>query len=112
MAENAESHFVLDHIAHHSALEALAILGAKFMAMMPAFEWSFLLRIGEITIPLEPADNSGPLAPPPDEAQRLKRRLDDRPFSGRASCSDGMVVWSWRRRHQPHPIHAGISGWR
>lgn len=60
-SQESKSDIVIDHIAHERAACAVAAFRAEFVTMMPALERTFLLHVGEITIPLEFSNACDPL---------------------------------------------------
>src|SRR5208282_1774459 len=66
--QEAEPNFIVDHVADQRSGDACASLRLKFVAMMPELEWTFVLHVGEVMVPLEFGDARDPLC-----AQRQER---------------------------------------
>ena len=62
-------------------METIAIVLKKFVTMMPSFEWTFLLHVGEVMVPFEFGNGGGPLAAPgePTDRRREVSMIDPAP---------------------------------
>jgi hypothetical protein len=60
LAQEPEADFVVDYVAHESAVNLSARFGSKFVAMIPALERTFLLNVREVMIPFEIGDARDP----------------------------------------------------
>lgn len=58
--ERSESDLVIDHVLNNCAYLRLTFLKLEFMAVMKTLEWSSLLLISKIAVPLESGDPRGP----------------------------------------------------
>src|SRR5258708_29004715 len=52
-AEESEADFIFDQVADDGAVDSIARYGCELMPMVPGFEWTLLLYIGEVVVPLE-----------------------------------------------------------
>src|SRR5258708_31128372 len=60
-AEESEADFIFDQVADDGAVDSIARYGCELMPMVPGFEWTLLLYIGEVVVPLEFGDVGDPL---------------------------------------------------
>src|SRR5271167_1749099 len=59
--QKAEADFIIDPVADQCSGYARAGFRLKFVAMVPALEWTFVLHVSEVMIPLEFGDACNPL---------------------------------------------------
>lgn len=102
----SKSHFVFNHIAYQRTIQAIACLRQKFVPVMPALEWTFLLYVGEVVVPFEFSNARDPLRSHRQEREQAKRSHDYRAYSCRLRGSSFLRRW---RRLSLKQVDSGVN---
>jgi hypothetical protein len=98
-AHGAEADFVFDLVADERSGNAVAGFGAEFVAVMPGFEWTLVLYVGEVMVPFEFCDAGDPRG-----AQGQKREDAKRSDDGRAHAGGLVGGHAGRRRGRGYSV--------
>src|SRR5262244_2965700 len=93
-SQRSKTHLVFDPVAHNGAVHASSHLGFEFMPVMPGFERTSGLDVGEVLVPLEPGDLRNPLRAEGKKRQNAEGVHNLRPNTSQGGATGVSSAWS------------------